>query len=175
MPRNSSRIAAESPSSSALAADGAAGASGAASAASGSGSARHRVVEVEGLGQEFMGAAAEGAGGAGDVGVGRHHHHRQRRQPRLQGIEEGEAVDAGHAHVGIDELGRGLGVERIERGARAIEGLHAVAGLAQRLRQHEAHGAVVVHHPHPRGLIRHGRPPSWRPPARPPPPPAAAG
>ena len=124
---------------------------------------RDRVVEVEGLGQEIVGAAAEGAGGAGDIGVGQHHHHRQLRPPRLQCVQEGEAVEAGHAHVGEHQVGPGsIVVERGQRGARAVEALHAVAGIAQRLQQHEAHRMVVVHHPHAGRVSGHRRAPRFR-------------
>jgi hypothetical protein len=61
---------------------------------------RHRFVEVERLGQELVRAAAEGAGGASDVGIGRHHDHRQLRQRQLEFLQQHQPVVAGHAHVG---------------------------------------------------------------------------
>ena len=67
---------------------------------------RDRIVEVERLGQELVRAAAERAGGAGDVGVGAHHDHRQLRRARLELVEQHQAVVAGHAHVGEHQVGR---------------------------------------------------------------------
>ena len=67
---------------------------------------RHRGVQVERLGQEFVGAAAEGAGGAGDVGVGAHHDHRQVGVGGLEFLQQCQAVVAGHAHVGEDQVGQ---------------------------------------------------------------------
>jgi hypothetical protein len=119
---------------------------------------RDRIVEVEGLGQKFPGAAAERAGGAGDVGVGRHHDHRQLRVRGLEPLQQHQAVVAGHAHVGEQQVGRATRAQGVEHGLRRVETVDRVSGLAQRGRQHEAHGAVVVDHPDARA---HGTGISW--------------
>ena len=127
---------------------------------------RDRFVEVEGLGQELVRAAAKSAGRAGDIGIGRHHDNRQLRSLRLERIEKAESVEAGHAHVGEHQRRRGLRFERLQRGARAVVRLHAIAGLAQRFAEHIAHGAVVVDDPDPLGFrhrslpLRPGRSPA---------------
>jgi hypothetical protein len=53
---------------------------------------RDGVVQVEGLGQEFVRAAAERTGGAGHVGIARHHDHRQVRVRLLELVEQHQAV-----------------------------------------------------------------------------------
>ena len=113
---------------------------------------RDRVVEVEGLGQEFVRAAAEGAGGARQIRVRAHHDHRQLGLPRFQSFQQREPVVAGHAHIGEEEIGNALRLQRGERGLRRIETLDRIAGFAQRGRKHEAHAVVVVHHPDARGI-----------------------
>ena len=110
---------------------------------------RHRVVQVEGLGQEFVGATAERAGGAGHIGIGRHHDHRQLRMRRLEPVQQLEPVFAGHAHIGEQQVRRTTRLQRLQRAGRVLETVHRVAGFAQRGGQHEAHRAVVIDHPDP--------------------------
>ncbi|MNM77292.1 hypothetical protein D3C81_891390 [compost metagenome] len=119
---------------------------------------RYRIIQVEWLGQELMRAAAERTGGTGDIGVGRHHHHRQLRQRGLQLVQQHQTIVAGHAHVGEQQRRRRAFGQRFQRGCRAVEVEHLVAGLAQRGAQHEAHGAVIVDDPDARrgrGRLRH--------------------
>ena len=118
---------------------------------------RHRVVQVERLGQEVVRAAAEGTRGAGNVGMRRHHHHRQRRQPRPELFQQRQAVFAGHAHVGEQKLRRRPVRQRIDHRLRRLEPGHLVSGITQRRGQHEAHAAVVIDNPDPSA---HGCPPS---------------
>jgi hypothetical protein len=42
----------------------------------------------------------------------------------------------------------------VRRARRAhVEGLHAIPASRKRLREHEAHRAIVVHHPHARASL----------------------
>ena len=61
---------------------------------------------------EELRAAAERARGAGDVGVRAHDDHRQLRMPQLHRLQQRQAVLAGHAHVGEQQVGRLLHVQR---------------------------------------------------------------
>ena len=127
----------------------------------------HGGIEVEGFGQEFLRAATERPGGAGHVGMRRHHDHRQARQRLLQPVQQHQAAVAGHAHVGQQQVGRAAGRQRGQHFAGIGKGGDAEAGLAQCGGQHEAHRAVVIHHPD-LCRISHGVAPV-------PPPAAAAG
>ena len=108
---------------------------------------RHGIVQVERLGQEFMRAAAERTGGAGDVGVRRHHDHRQLRVRGLQLVQQHQAVVAGHAHIGEQQVGRTTRTQGLQGGGGAVETVHRVARIAQGGGQHEAYRTVVVDHP----------------------------
>ena len=129
---------------------------------------RDRSIEIEGFRQEFMRAAAERTGGAGDVGVGAHHDHRQLRVLRLDRIQQHQPVVAGHAHIGEQQLRGRAADDRIQHAARGVEGGDLVTRFAQRGGQYEAHRAVVVDHPDRRGVMscsvmRHRYVPSWIP------------
>ncbi|KAG1446954.1 hypothetical protein G6F57_017186 [Rhizopus arrhizus] len=108
---------------------------------------RHRIVQGDWLGQEFMRATAERAGGAGHIGVGRHHHHRQLRQCGLELVQQHQAVVTRHAHVGEQQGRRRPLAQRLQRRRGTVEINDLVARFAQRGAQHEAHGAVIVDHP----------------------------
>ncbi len=107
----------------------------------------HRVVQVERLGQELMGTAAECTGGAGHVGVGRHHDHGQLWVRLLELVQQHQSVVAGHAHVGEQQVGCAALLQRLQRRGGVLETGHLIAGVAQRSGQHEADRAIVVDHP----------------------------
>jgi hypothetical protein len=118
-----------------------------------------RRVEVERLGQEFVGATAKGAGGAGDVGVSAHDDHGQLRRGGLQAIQQHQAVFARHAHVGEQQRGRAAIAQRLQCIARILEAVDRIPGFAQCGGEHEAHRAIVVDDPdaggHRCGFRRH--------------------
>jgi len=107
---------------------------------------RHRLGQVEGLGQVLEGAALEGRDGTVQVGIGRHD---DDRQPRVLGLDLGEQVDAGpagHADVAHQHL-RSIVFQCRQHVARVGEAAHGQFLAGQRLLQHEADGLVVVNDP----------------------------
>ena len=100
-------------------------------------------------GAEGLGEVAIGTGGdAFDAGflarAGREHEdgHRLERLVFAQGLQEAEAVEPGHHHVGHHELGRRLAGERQGLGT-VVRGDHLVLGLQQALHVVAQVGVVV--------------------------------
>ena len=108
---------------------------------------RHRVVQVERFGQEFMRATTERTGRAGHIGIGRHHDHRQLRQRGLELVQQHQAIVARHAHIGEQQRRRRAFAQGLQGSRSAVEIDNLVARLAQRGAQHEAHGTIVIDHP----------------------------
>ena len=105
-----------------------------------------RMINIEGFGQVFVGAALEGGHRAFEVGVGGHDDDRQRRVARLGLLQQFKAGFPRHADVADHHLRRLL----VERGQRlACGGKHLEGDVLARqcLLEHPAYRAVVVNDP----------------------------
>ncbi len=107
---------------------------------------RHRLVDVEGLGQVLERPALVGRHRAAEVRVRGHHDHRQRRARIADAPQQLQSRGARHADVGDEHVG-GVAPQRIERRLRGLEGARRHAVVAQRAFQHPADGSVVVDQP----------------------------
>ena len=115
---------------------------------------RTRLLGAEGLGQVVERAALHGLDGVLEGVLRRHDDHGDVAAARLHVVEEVEAGRPGHAQV---EEGH-LELAARERGERLVAARrlgHLVAGLFERLAQHEADAHLVVGHQHTRPLA-HG-------------------
>ncbi len=106
----------------------------------------HRLVQVEGLGQVLEGPTVKGGYRALQVRVGGHDDHRQGRVAGVDLTQQVQAVDAGHADVGEDDIGH-VALQGLHDPHAVGEGGHVQFGLAQRLLQDPTDGAVVVDDP----------------------------
>jgi len=114
---------------------------------------RARLLGSEGLGQIIERAALHGFDGVLEGVLRRHDHHGDLAAARLHVVEQVEARGPGHAQVEEGDLE----LTARQRGERlvAARGLgHLVAGLLQRLAQHEADARLVVRHQHT-GALAH--------------------
>ena len=70
---------------------------------------RNEFVYIERFGQIFVRAALKSGHGAIQIRVRGHHNHRQVRRTTLDLLQQLDAVNAGHAHVGDNEIRRAAG------------------------------------------------------------------
>ncbi|KAG9613773.1 hypothetical protein KCV01_g966, partial [Aureobasidium melanogenum] len=103
---------------------------------------RHRLIEIERLGDIVHRARAIRGGRGGDIGKGAHDDHRADIAPG-QIAQQPQAILARHAHVGDQQRRARILKCRPHCVARA-EFAHGMPRVAQRLRQHETHAAIVV-------------------------------
>ncbi|MCY1182830.1 hypothetical protein D9M73_234080 [compost metagenome] len=107
---------------------------------------RHRLVDVERLGQVFEGAALVGGHRAFQVGMGGHDYHRQARIQLADARQQVETAGTRHADVGEDHA-RLLEAQAVEQAVGAVEALAGQTGLLQGLFQDPADRAVIVDDP----------------------------
>ena len=103
----------------------------------------NQLLQVEGLGQIFKGAALSGGDGGEQRVLGAHH---QDRQIGPHALDAGDLVKAGligQDNVGNDEVALACRNPAPQAGGRA-GGANIIPGAAQRLVQNGADGAVVI-------------------------------
>src|SRR5207302_10634179 len=105
-----------------------------------------RLVDVEGLGKIFVGAALEGGHRGIEIRIGGHHDDRHRGMALLDGLQQLQPRAPGHADIG-DEALRRTARERIERLLRGGKRVEGDAFAAERLFDHPADGTIVVDDP----------------------------
>ena len=98
---------------------------------------------LEGLEEEFAGAAAHGGHGAGDVAIGGHEGDRQLRQAPAHRFEHFEPIHGGHFEVG-EHHGHRLALEGGERLGAGTDGDRPVAAHFQGERDGVAQVRVVL-------------------------------
>ncbi|MNC86188.1 hypothetical protein D3C83_18260 [compost metagenome] len=106
----------------------------------------HRLVDIERLGQVLEGAALESGDRRVEVGVGGHDDDRHGGMALLDGLQQLQAREPGHADVRDEDLGSAAR-KRVERLLRRGERVEVDALARERLLDHPADGAVVVDDP----------------------------
>ncbi len=120
---------------------------------------RHRLVDVEGLGQVLERPTLVGRHGAPQVRVRRHDDDRQRRARVADAAQELQPRGTRHADVGDQHVG-GFAPQCLERRLRRIEHARAHAAVLQRPLEHPADRSVVVDQPHTQCFAVHDSSPS---------------
>ena len=115
------------------------------------------LVHVERLREVFERASAVGGNRAFQVGMGGYDNHRNLRRLGVDGLEQFESANAGHADIRDHDV-RPLTFQQVGNLIRGVEGLDGHIRLGQGFFQHPADGAVVVDDPHDI-LSSHGRSP----------------
>jgi hypothetical protein len=117
------------------------------------------LVDVEGLGKIFEGAALVGRDRAAQVRVRRHDDDRQLRMGIMDPAQQIESRLSGHPNVGNQHI-RCVIAQRCERGLRGIERLGHHAAVLERAFEHPAYGGVVIDQPDTQWLSSHSAPSS---------------
>jgi hypothetical protein len=99
-------------------------------------------LELERLDQKVAGAGPDGADRVGDLGAATHHDHRGVRILAPGRLEDVEAVGAGHAQVGQDDVE--VLLRQLREATRAIRRDHVEGGRPQQPRQAATEGLFVV-------------------------------
>ncbi len=105
-----------------------------------------RMIDVEGFGQIFEGAALIRGDRAVQVRMRRHHDHGQARARAVDLLEQIQTVASRHADIGDEHIGC-FGAQRLQHAVRLFERLGVHAALFQSPLQHPADRGVVVNQP----------------------------